>query len=399
MDKRVMRERMRRKRRQLLFRKIMRYVITVGLLIGAVALVVRFVVNPLIGKFSNNRASTVEVKAQAEPVDPEAAVRIPIKGAADVAKAASKTPGWQEDANGKWYQNPDGSYFAGGKQEIDGKTYYFDENGYIKSGWITIEDKDYLFKDDGTLDPAAKRKMVALTFDDGPGKYTDRLLDALEKNNAKATFFMLGQNVGSFPDAVKRMQELGCELGNHSYDHLALSTLDGAAITNEFEKTNNILKDLVGAPATVARTPYGDQDATSLSYVGMPCFMWNIDTLDWKTLNADSTYNEVMNNVGDGDIILMHDIHEPSVDAAERIIPALIEQGYKLVTVSELAKAKGVTLEDGVSYFDFTDSTVAALTGGQEPSGDSSGEFYDDYTGDNSSGDVEDAGNTVGDVQ
>lgn len=219
-----------------------------------------------------------------------------------------------------------------------------------------------------------------------------QLLECLEENGARATFFMLGSNAQQYPDEIRKMQEIGCELGNHSYDHPQLTSLSGEQIKEQFEKTSSIVEDACGSRPTVARTPYGAQDDTVLSYVGLPCFMWNIDTLDWKTMNADSTYNTTMDNVTDGDIVLMHDIHQPSVEAALRIIPALIEEGYKLVTVSELAKAKGITLQDGKSYTDFCDSTVAALqasdSSGSYSEEDSSG--YEDSSYDSSSDSSED---------
>lgn len=374
MDKRVIQERMRRKRRQLMLRKLYRLV---GCVVGALLVVVvlfKFVISPLAGKISGNGTGSVEAQAQTQEVDSTQAVRMPVKDQSNVTKTASQTVGWQEDANGKWYQNADGTYYANGLMEIDGKTYYFDENGYITTGWVDVDGVDYMFNDSGVYDPNQKRQMVALTFDDGPGKYTDKLLDCLEENDAKATFFMLGSNVSSWPDTIKRMKEMGCELGNHSYDHPQLPNLTGEQVTEQFQKTNSLLEEICGSPATVARTPYGAQDETILSYVGMPCFMWSIDTLDWQTLNADSTYNTTMENVSDGDIILMHDIHETSVEAAIRLIPDLIEKGYKLVTVSELAKANGIELENGKSYSDFWAATVSALKGTESSDGTSDSE-------------------------
>lgn len=377
MDKRVIQERMRRKRRQLMLRKLYRLV---GCVAGAILLVTvlfKFVISPLAGKISGAGAGSVEAQAQTPEVDPTQAVRMPVKDQSNVTKTASQTVGWQEDAKGKWYQNADGTYYANGLMEIDGNTYYFDENGYITTGWVDVDGVDYMFDSNGVYSPDQKRQMVALTFDDGPGKYTDKLLDCLEENDAKATFFMLGTNVPSWPDTIKRMKELGCELGNHSYNHPQLPSLTGEQVTEQFQKTNSLLEEACGSPATVARTPYGAQDENILSYVGMPCFMWSIDTLDWQSLNADSVYNVTMDNVSDGDIILMHDIHETSVDAAIRLIPDLIEKGYKLVTVSELAKANGIELENGKSYSDFWDVTVTALkgeasSGGSSDSGESS---------------------------
>ena len=196
--------------------------------------------------------------------------------------------------------------------------------------------------------------MVALTFDDGPGKRTGELLDALEKYNAHATFFMLGQKVPSYETEVKKMKEIGCELGSHSYDHTNLVSLDSKGVKKQMSDTDNNIKKAVGSGVTVMRPPYGAINDTVRKNVGLPMILWNIDTLDWKTRNAKKTINTVMKNVGDGDIILLHDIHTESVDAAIKLIPKLQKAGYQLVTVSEMAAAKGLELEDGGKYTDFT---------------------------------------------
>ena len=207
------------------------------------------------------------------------------------------------------------------------------------------------------IDP--NKPMIALTFDDGPGEYTDELLDCLEQNNAHATFFMLGQNVSSYPDAPKRMLELGCEIGSHSWDHTQLTTIDLDAVAKQFSDTDDALIQACGQAASVARAPYGDGNSDIYNTVNKPFFMWSLDTEDWKLLDADADYSAVMNgDLTDGTIILMHDIHEPSVKAALRLIPDLIAQGYKLVTVSEMAEAKNVTLQNAC-YVDFWPSTLS----------------------------------------
>ena len=282
-----------------------------------------------------------------------------MKGKSDTDKISTMTAGWHEDTNGKWYQNADGTYFANGFQDIDGVTYSFDENGYIQTGWVTKGVKDYYFNDDGSYDPSQVRPMLALTFDDGPGQYTDELLDCLEANNAHATFFMLGQNVSAYPDAPKRMLELGCEIGSHSWDHTQLTTIDLDSVAKQFSDTDDALTQACGQAATVARAPYGDGNTDIYNTVNKPFFMWSLDTEDWKLMDADADYNAVMNgDLTDGTIILMHDIHEPSVQAAIRLIPDLIARGYKLVTVSEMAEAKNVTLQNAC-YVDFWPSTLS----------------------------------------
>lgn len=392
MDKRVLRERMRRKQRQLLIRKIMRLATYAVALILVLVFVIRGIIFPIIHRSGGKEPSeTVQVQAQTAEADPDAAIRQPLKGQGDITKAPEMTPGWHEDGNGKWYQNADRTYYAGGLKEIDGVTYSFDDNGYVQTGWVSKGAKDLYFNDDGSYNPEMRRKMLALTYDDGPGEYTEELLDCLEENNAHATFFMLGQNVSAFPDAPKRMLEIGCEVGSHSYDHLNLYNLTSEQIAKEFTDTDNALIEACGQGATVARAPYGNWSQDIIDIVGKPFFMWSLDTMDWELLNADADYDAVMNgDLTDGTIILMHDIHEPSVQASLRLIPDLIAKGYKLVTVSELAEAKGVSLQNA-SYSDFWDSSLAGgLVAGYEGNSVSTGsDGSDSGEGDYSDGSEE----------
>lgn len=276
----------------------------------------------------------------------------PVMSGADIEKMTSgiSMAGWQTDGKGKWYRNQDGTIYQNGWQEIDGAEYYFDENGYVITGWKEIDGKDCYFDENGVYDSTKEPPLVALTFDDGPGQYTDELLDCLEKNGAKATFYMLGQNVEQYPDTVKRMNDLGMELSNHTYDHKDLTKLTQSQITDEIEKTSSLIQNAAGVRPDTLRPPGGSYNDSVQNLAGMPIVKWSIDTKDWKTKSEDQTYQCVMDNVEDGSIVLMHDIHEWSVDAAIRLIPDLLEEGYKLVTVQELAKAKGITLENGKVY-------------------------------------------------
>lgn len=200
---------------------------------------------------------------------------------------------------------------------------------------------------------AYEQPMLALTFDDGPGPYTLDLLEALEKSGAHATFFMVGKNVPNYPDAVKKMGDIGCELGNHSYDHAKLTKLSIAEMQAEINQTNEAVRSITGRPSTVLRVPYGATNDSVNAVCGMPMIQWSVDTLDWKTRSTEATVENVLNYAEDGDIILLHDIHETSVEATKQLIPALQEKGFKLVTVSELAKARGHKLENGDTYFSF----------------------------------------------
>ena len=297
------------------------------------------------GRFQNEveeLAQEGEIQAQKQPV----------MSGTDIEKMASSTSvaGWQTDAQGKWYRNQDGTIYQNGWQEIDGAKYYFDENGYVITGWEEIDGKDCYFDENGVYDSTKEPPLVALTFYDGPGQYTDKLLDCLEENGAKATFYMLGQNVEKYPDIVKRMHDLGMELSNHTYDHKDLTKLTQSQITEEIEKTNTLIENAAGVLPDTLRPPGGSYNEAVQNLAGMPIVKWSIDTKDWKTKSEDQTYQCVMDSVQDGSIVLMHDIHQWSVDAALRLIPDLMEEGYKLVTVQELAQAKGITLEDGQVY-------------------------------------------------
>ena len=277
----------------------------------------------------------------------------PVMSGEDIEKMTSGTlaAGWQTDSQGKWYRNQDGTIYQDGWQEIDGAQYYFDKNGYVTTGWEEIDGKDCYFDENGVYDSTKEPILVALTFDDGPGQYTDMLLDCLEENGAKATFYMLGQNVERYPETVKRMHDLGMGLGNHTYDHKDLTQLTQSQITDEIETTNTLIENAAGVPADTLRPPGGSYNSTVQNMAGMPIAKWSIDTKDWKTKSEDMTYQCVMDNARDGSVVLMHDIHEWSVNAALRLIPELTQKGYKLVTFQELAQAEGITLENGKAYY------------------------------------------------
>ena len=432
MDKRVLRERMRRKQQQLRRRRMMKRITCVVAAILLLVFVVRGVILPIVnhaGGGSNKDAETVNVQANTAGASTGSSTKdgtastdtaasdtdsadsgtdatvMPVKGSAAGERLSVMTPGWHEDSTGKWYQNPDGTYYVNGFADIDGTTYSFDKKGYMQTGWVEKGVKDYYFNEDGSYDPSKKRPMIALTFDDGPGEYTETLLDTVEKYNIHVTFFMLGQNVEGHESTIQRMLKLGCEIGNHTWDHpeQTLPNMDLDSVMQEFQKTDDALVKACGQAPTVCRAPYGAITDEQISAVGKPFFMWSTDSLDWKLMDADADYNQIMNDssLGDGSIILMHDIHEPSVKCAtEKLIPALIDQGYKLVTVSELAEAKDVTLQSA-SYSDFWDSSlqagrVAGYAGNSSDSKDSS-EDGSDGSDSSDGSDISDGSSDEGD--
>lgn len=204
-----------------------------------------------------------------------------------------------------------------------------------------------------------KRPMIALTFDDGPGKRTMELLQVLEQYGARATFFTCGTSLSrsdiNVSKILKKMDEIGCDIGNHTMGHKQLDLLNTKQIKNEVKCVNSIIEKYTGHEAALLRPPYGAgiHNKKVINSVRMPMIYWSVDTMDWKTRSRKATVKSVMNNAQEGDIVLMHDIHDWSVDAAKEVIPKLIKKGYQLVTVSELAAARGIKMEDGVTYFDF----------------------------------------------
>ena len=191
--------------------------------------------------------------------------------------------GWQKNGSDKYYMTKSGGAVTGW-QKIGKNTYYFENDGKMVTGEVNIGlsvckfDKkgNLISKKAGKVDP--KKPMVALTFDDGPGPRTLELLKALEKYNAHATFFMVGQNVSIHKDALKKMKEIGCELGNHSYNHANLSKQDAKGLKDQVDKTNDLIKGIVGRGATVLRPPYGAIGGVMHEKVKMPMILWNIDT-------------------------------------------------------------------------------------------------------------------------
>lgn len=199
------------------------------------------------------------------------------------------------------------------------------------------------------IDPA--KPMVALTFDDGPGgESTIRILDALKKYNAHATFFVVGSNIDKYADIIKREAAERSEVGNHTNSHAQLTKLDTNGILSEVNGVKEKIMQLTGQKVVPIRPPYGAVDDNVMATITDPVILWSIDTLDWKTRDAQSTIQNIQSSVYDGAIILMHDIYSTTADAAVNIIDWLHSQGYQMVTVSELGYYRRGGLKTGVRY-------------------------------------------------
>ena len=195
------------------------------------------------------------------------------------------------------------------------------------------------------------KKYVALTFDDGPGKYTKELVDLLSKNNVKASFFMVGQNIKNYKSYVKYAYDNGMEICNHSQNHKNLKNLSKDEILDEINSVDDMLEKITGQKPKYYRSPGGNQNDTVLSTIPKPCILWNVDTRDWESRDTQKIIDKTLKEVDDGDIILMHEIYKTTLDAVEPIIIKLKEKGYNFVTITELYEIKGVPLENGKIYY------------------------------------------------
>ncbi len=196
------------------------------------------------------------------------------------------------------------------------------------------------------------KPMVALTFDDGPHpKYTVEILESLKENNAVATFFVLGNRAEVYKSTINSIIEGGNEIGNHTYDHKELTKLNSKEIESEITRTAKILESITGMTPLVTRPAYGSINDNVKLYAGSPLVLWSIDTMDWKSRNKNKIVNITLKNVKDGDIILMHDIYKSTAEAAKVIIKELKAKGYQMVTISELYRAREVTLQNGHAYY------------------------------------------------
>lgn len=203
------------------------------------------------------------------------------------------------------------------------------------------------------LEDSVKKKQIALTFDDGPTPtVTNRILDTLEKYQAKATFFVVGRQVEHDNDLLARAVEIGCEIGNHTWDHKNMTKYKKKALKQSIQKTEDIVKQYTGFDVSLVRPTYGKLNKQVKKNVARPMIYWNVDTLDWKTRDVKKIFSSIKNEkVKDGDIILMHDLYPATADALEKIVPYLQKEGYEFLTVSELMSKKGVALENGKVYY------------------------------------------------
>lgn len=197
-----------------------------------------------------------------------------------------------------------------------------------------------------------QKKLIALTFDDGPGAYTQRLLDGLAERDVHATFFELGMRAETYDETTRRIFSEGHQVAQHGYDHPQLTTLSDDEVRWQIDHTKDILNNVLGRSLTyLVRPPYGDCNSRVLSLLNAPAIIWSIDPVDWRDRNAYTVRDRIVSRAFDGAIILCHDIYSSTVDGALMAIDILKEQGYEFVTVNELYRRRGVALNNGEKYY------------------------------------------------
>ena len=201
----------------------------------------------------------------------------------------------------------------------------------------------------GTQDCGAK--LLAITFDDGPGKYTGALLDGLAERGVHATFFVNGVNASGWPETLKRIVNEGHQLANHTYNHKNLNTCSAQTVAYEISAVQALITAAGGDENAYIRAPYGNANKTVKSVVTAPLIYWSVDPEDWKYRNAETVRSNIESGVFDGAIILVHDIYKTSVDGALAAIDDLMTEGYEFVTVKDLLLRRGVTPEAATVYY------------------------------------------------
>lgn len=199
---------------------------------------------------------------------------------------------------------------------------------------------------------ASGTKLIAMTFDDGPSGYTNKLLDGLAARGVQVSFFNLGIRAESYPDVVKRIYTEGHQLCSHAYDHKNLPDLGTGAAIDQVNKTNDILNRITGGNEIyMLRAPYGNTNPSIREKLNSPLIYWTVDPQDWKYRDATYVKNAILNNAFDGAIILVHDLYSTTVDGALAAIDELQKNGYEFVTIRELFRRRGVEMQNGTVYY------------------------------------------------
>ena len=222
----------------------------------------------------------------------------------------------------------------------------------IKYRQLAATETMLMMRDEVTAQmPEEIQKEIAITFDDGPKRgTTDVLLDGLKERNVSATFFLIGMQVSGLEDLVQRMAEEGHQIGNHTFSHVNLNTLDAYKQNEEITMCSQNIRQCVEREQVCVRPPYGEVNECLRAWIGAPLILWSVDTNDWTRKTADEIADYIVSEATAGDIILVHDIYENSVQGALMAIDRMQAQGYVFVTVEKMFADHGIILENGKVY-------------------------------------------------
>lgn len=243
-------------------------------------------------------------------------------------------------------------------EKKDGKSYYYGEDGKVMTGRFVLNDEKKICyaNENGEVTRIvdATKPMVAVTYDDGPSQYTDDFVKIFEEHNSAATFFEVGSRIKeskSLQENEKVVANSYSELANHTYGHKNIRNLSVADMNKQVDRCTDQLRAMGEKTDQILfRAPEGAVGETARKNLKAPVILWSVDTLDWKYRDAAKVHKKAVTNIHDGDIILMHSLYESTLNASKKIVPELIDQGYQLVTVSDLAQFRG-GLENGRIYF------------------------------------------------
>jgi peptidoglycan/xylan/chitin deacetylase (PgdA/CDA1 family) len=214
-----------------------------------------------------------------------------------------------------------------------------------------ISDNEKESADKDTGESVAEGPIVALTFDDGPNeKITPLLLDALEARGVKATFFVIGVNAAAYPDILKQAYDSGHLICSHTCDHVSLTGLDETGLADQINNTVKIIQDIIGEAPRYLRPPLAAINKAIAAQIDCPIMLWTVDPRDWESRNADTVYKNIMDNIYDGAVIILHDRFPSTVEAVSRVIDTLLEEGWCFVTLDEYYQYYNMELVAGHVY-------------------------------------------------
>ena len=227
------------------------------------------------------------------------------------------------------------------------KVNYNEIKDYLE--FTTLLDKEY--QNESGYNYTNAKKSVAFTFDDSPNKNkTNKIVSYLKDNLFSATFFVLGERMKYNKDLITTIKSGGNEVGSHTYHHQNMAKMSGEEVINDFNLMNDLYKSITNEEIKLIRPPYGVIKDEEKNLLNVPIILWSLDTNDWRHRNKDYIVNYVLNNIKDGDIILFHDSYNETVEAINELLPILYSKGYQVMSVSELFKLKGLTLENNQIY-------------------------------------------------